>query len=42
MKKRIISIAGDLGSGKTTVTKLMQRDLGYEIAAKFLNLSDLW
>ena len=31
MKKRIISIAGDLGSGKTTVTKLMQRDLGYEI-----------
>ena len=31
MKKRIISIAGDLGSGKTTVTKLMHRDLGYEI-----------
>ena len=31
MKRKIISIAGDLGSGKTTVTKLMQRDLGYEI-----------
>lgn len=31
MKKKIISIAGDLGSGKTTVTSLMQRDLGYEI-----------
>ena len=31
MKKRIISIAGDLGSGKTTVTELMERDLGYEI-----------
>lgn len=31
MKRKIISIAGDLGSGKTTVTKLMQRDLNYEI-----------
>ncbi len=31
MKRKIISIAGDLGSGKTTTTKLMQRDLGYEI-----------
>ena len=31
MKRKNISIAGDLGSGKTTVTKLMQRDLGYEI-----------
>lgn len=31
MKRKIISIAGDLGSGKTTVSKLMQRDLGYEI-----------
>ena len=31
MKKKIISIAGDLSSGKTTVTKLMQETLGYEI-----------
>ncbi len=31
MKRKIISIAGDLGSGKTTVTKLMQEDLKYEI-----------
>ena len=31
MKRKIISVAGDLGSGKTTVTKLMQRDLGYDI-----------
>ncbi len=30
-KKKIISIAGDLSSGKTTVTKLMQDTLGYEI-----------
>ena len=27
MKKKIISIAGDLSSGKTTVTKLMQETL---------------
>lgn len=31
MKRKIISIAGDLSSGKTTVTKLMQESLGYEI-----------
>lgn len=31
MKRKIISIAGDLSSGKTTVTKLMQETLGYEI-----------
>ncbi|MBQ8298885.1 MAG: (d)CMP kinase [Clostridia bacterium] len=30
-KRKIISIAGDLSSGKTTVTKLMQETLGYEI-----------
>lgn len=30
-KRKIISIAGDLSSGKTTVTKLMQDSLGYEI-----------
>ena len=30
-KRKIISIAGDLSSGKTTVTKLMQESLGYEI-----------
>lgn len=30
-KRKIISIAGDLSSGKTTVTKLMQEKLGYEI-----------
>ncbi len=30
-KKKIISIAGDLSSGKTTVTRLMQETLGYEI-----------
>lgn len=31
MKRKIISIAGDLSSGKTTVTKLMKEKLGYEI-----------
>lgn len=31
MKRKIISIAGDLSSGKTTVTRLMQESLGYEI-----------
>ena len=30
-KRKIISIAGDLSSGKTTVTSLMQETLGYEI-----------
>lgn len=30
-KRKIISIAGDLSSGKTTVTSLMQEALGYEI-----------
>ena len=30
-KRKIISIAGDLSSGKTTVTRLMQETLGYEI-----------
>lgn len=30
-KRKIISIAGDLSSGKTTVTRLMQESLGYEI-----------
>ena len=30
-RRKIISIAGDLSSGKTTVTKLMQETLGYEI-----------
>ncbi len=30
-KRKIISIAGDLSSGKTTVTKLMQETLKYEI-----------
>ena len=30
-KRTIISIAGDLSSGKTTVTRLMQESLGYEI-----------
>ena len=31
MKRKIISITGDLSSGKTTVTKLMKEKLGYEI-----------
>lgn len=31
MKKRIISIAGDLASGKSRVTDLLQKDLGYSI-----------
>ncbi len=30
-KRKIITIAGDLSSGKTTVTALMQEQLGYEI-----------
>lgn len=30
-KRKIISIAGDLSSGKTTVTRLMKESLGYEI-----------
>ncbi|MBQ9280438.1 MAG: (d)CMP kinase [Clostridia bacterium] len=30
-RRKIISIAGDLSSGKTTVTRLMQETLGYEI-----------
>ncbi len=31
MKKHIISITGDLASGKTTVTKLLVNELGYSI-----------
>ena len=31
MKKHIITVAGDLASGKGTVTKLLGDDLGYEI-----------
>lgn len=31
MKKHIISIAGDLASGKTTVTNMMAEELGYSI-----------
>ena len=31
MKKRIISLAGDLGAGKTTVTKILQETLGYDV-----------
>ncbi len=30
-KKHIISITGDLASGKTTVTRYLQEELGYEI-----------
>lgn len=30
-KRHIITIAGDLASGKGTVTELLKRDLGYEI-----------
>ena len=31
MKKHIISITGDLASGKITVTRYLQEELGYEI-----------
>lgn len=31
MKKKIISLAGDLGAGKTTVTKILQEILGYDV-----------
>ena len=31
MKKHIISIAGDLASGKTTVTNMMADELGYTV-----------
>lgn len=31
MKKHIISIAGDLASGKTTVTNMMAEELGYSV-----------
>ena len=31
MKRKIISLAGDLGSGKTTVSNLLQKELSYEI-----------
>ena len=31
MKKRIISLAGDLASGKGTVSKLLSQELNYEI-----------
>ncbi len=31
MKKHIISLTGDLASGKTTVTKLLVKELGYSI-----------
>lgn len=30
-KRRIITLAGDLASGKGTVSKLLQEDLGYEV-----------